>query len=425
MPPPPSWIRDGGGGHEGGAVASPLGRANSLASFAIASQQNKDAAIRAGKREQWTWMQHEAIELVRAFEKAGAASLWAWDDLSVSHTKRRVSAIDNVAFGGNFDGVREKIDAGGFLELQITTVSENAEEGLQGLKRTLRKILSVPDGLKLPQGLKRTLRKILSEPDGLKLPQAAGGFRDVSEGNLDDALAASLGFESLDVLLSGIPDACRWSTDGTRLEAMREASRHEVHTWALTQGGVERPGLVYVADLNGVVSAEKILLPKTPPARAALKSYLPYDDAEKILLPETPPARATLKSYRPYDDAVVYEDLTEMSKIHLPSLLHNTEMSKIHLLSLLHDVEARFLSETIYSYIGNMLIAVNPYKPLTMPLAGNAHPCFIYGREPLTMPLAGNAHPCFIYGREPLMMQLAGHAHPCFIYGREEIAVEY
>lgn len=29
-------------------------------------------------------MQHEAIELVRAFEKAGAASLWAWDDLSVS-----------------------------------------------------------------------------------------------------------------------------------------------------------------------------------------------------------------------------------------------------------------------------------------------------------------------------------------------------
>ena len=50
----------------------------------VVEQQNKDAAIRAGKREQWTWMQHEALDLVRAFEKAGAVSLWAWDDLSVS-----------------------------------------------------------------------------------------------------------------------------------------------------------------------------------------------------------------------------------------------------------------------------------------------------------------------------------------------------
>lgn len=147
--------------------------------------------------------------------------------------------------------------------------------------------------------------------------QAAAAFREVSEGALDDALAASLGFESLDALLRGMPDAVRWTPDGARLEAMREASRHEVHTWALTHGGVEQEGMLYLADPAGAVCA------------------VPRD---AVLAPRTAPLRAPLAAYLPHDDAVVYEDLTEMSKIHLPSLLHN--------------VEARFLSEKIYSYIG-------------------------------------------------------------------------
>jgi myosin heavy subunit len=57
--------------------------------------------------------------------------------------------------------------------------------------------------------------------------------------------------------------------------------------------------------------------------------------------PKMPPMTAVVGAYLPYDESVVYEDLTEMRKIHLPSLLHN--------------VEQRFLrTQKIYSYIGNM-----------------------------------------------------------------------
>ena len=47
---------------------------------------------------------------------------------------------------------------------------------------------------------------------------------------------------------------------------------------------------------------------------------------------------------------------------------------------------------------GNMLIAVNPYKPLTMPLAGHSHPCFIYGREEPRPALDPPASPLVLSG---------------------------
>ena len=56
-------------------------------------------------------------------------------------------------------------------------------------------------------------------------------------------------------------------------------------------------------------------------------------------------------------------------------------MQKIHLPSLLHNIEQRFLVEKIYTYIGNMLIAVNPYKSLTMPIPGIREPCGLYAAQ--------------------------------------------
>jgi myosin heavy subunit len=53
-------------------------------------------------------------------------------------------------------------------------------------------------------------------------------------------------------------------------------------------------------------------------------------------------------------------------------------MRKIHLASLLHNVEHRFLGEKVYSYIGNMLLAINPYRNLTMPIPGHKDPCGYY-----------------------------------------------
>lgn len=102
-------------------------------------------------------------------------------------------------------------------------------------------------------------------------------------------------------------------------------------------------GSAYIIDEGGVVSAVKL-----PNAGA----------------PKMKPISAPLSNHLPYDESVVYEDLTEMRKIHLASLLFN--------------VEHRFLSEKVYSYIGNMLLAVNPYRNLTMPIPGVRDMCAYY-----------------------------------------------
>lgn len=116
-----------------------------------------------------------------------------------------------------------------------------------------------------------------------------------------------------------------------------------VQAWLITQGGREVAGAAYIIDEAGVVSAVKLPNVGAPMMKAM---------------------SAPLSSYLPYDESVVYEDLTEMRKIHLASLLFN--------------VEHRFLSEKVYSYIGNMLLAVNPYRNLTMPIPGERDPCAYY-----------------------------------------------
>ena len=62
-----------------------------------AAPSNKDALIRAGKRERWNWEMHEVHELRRKLQaQAGAGDgaiskvlLWAFDDGAMAHTKRR------------------------------------------------------------------------------------------------------------------------------------------------------------------------------------------------------------------------------------------------------------------------------------------------------------------------------------------------
>eukprot|EP00960_Hanusia_phi_P045162 757066-Hanusia_phi.AAC.1 len=169
-------------------------------------------------------------------------------------------------------------------------------------------------------------------------------FKDKSEHSLDDVLAASLGFSTVDEMLESFPDALK--QDNGRFVAMREATRHELNAWALMGGKDIRSDQMYVVDLNGNISS----VPKLGAFKAKLK-------------PET----NILAHFLPFDENKVYEDLTEMTKIHLPSLLQN--------------VEFRFLSEKIYSYIGNMLLAVNPYKQLDMPVPGYDHPIGMYDKE--------------------------------------------
>ena len=54
-----------------------------------------------------------------------------------------------------------------------------------------------------------------------------------------------MGFEGLEQLLTSMPDAVRWEDD--RLVGMREATRHEVATWALTQNGVVSDDATFVS----------------------------------------------------------------------------------------------------------------------------------------------------------------------------------
>ena len=97
----------------------------------------QDALIRAGKREFWKWEVHEVFELRRRLcdtksnsQACGQVFLWAFDDLCMSHTKRRV--LDISALEGSSE-----------IESIVRSVAEDTEESLAGLKRTLRSILQV------------------------------------------------------------------------------------------------------------------------------------------------------------------------------------------------------------------------------------------------------------------------------------------
>lgn len=279
---------------------------------------NRDAALRAGKREAWPWQPHEVTDLHRRVGNSDADGrpvfLWAWDDVCLAHTKRRaVSMEEVVALPGN---------------AMLTSVAENADESLAGLKNTLRSVL---------HGI----------PRGLKLSQLQSAFKDKTDEALDEVLATAQGFASVEQMLSALPDAVR-RRDGERYSGMREATPHEITTLALLQNLHVREGVTYLLDSEDNISE-----------LATQGSGAQQKEARPVTLP--------VSAYLPYDDSVVYEDLTEMQKIHLPSLLHN--------------VEQRFLVEKIYTYIGNMLIAVNPYKTLTMPIPGCREPCGLYDQQ--------------------------------------------
>ena len=264
----------------------------------------------------WQWQAHEVAALQENVRAAIAGDgrpifLWAWDNVCLAHTKRRAIAVDETAD-----------------ETMVTTVPENAGESLAGLKSTLRMVLH-------------------AIPKGLKLSQLQSAFRDKTGQVLDDVLALSLGFGSVDQLMAAIPDAVR--REGDRFTCMREATRHEITTLALTNAGMTiRDGATFLVDAAGEIS-------ECPPIAAAGS------------VREAKQSRLPLSAYLPYDDSVVYEDLTEMQKIHLPSLLLN--------------IESRFQAEKIYTYIANMLLAVNPYKALTMPLPGHTAPVGLYEAE--------------------------------------------
>jgi hypothetical protein len=276
---------------------------------------NRDAAIRAGKRETWAWQPHEVTDLQRRVRNADgrAVFLWAWDDVCLAHTKRRAVAME---------------DGPGPEACRVTSVAENADESLVGFKSIIRNLL---------HGM----------PKGLKLAQLQSAFKDKTGEALDDILAHSLGFTGVDQMLCSIPDAAR--REGERFVGIRQATHHEITTLALVQNFNVREDVLYLMDNSGNISE----MPKQTSAQARKK------EARPVTLP--------LTHYLPYDDSVVYEDLTEMPKIHLPSLLHN--------------IEQRFLVEKIYTYVGNMLIAVNPYKNLTMPIPTCREPCGLYEEE--------------------------------------------
>lgn len=193
--------------------------------------------------------------------------------------------------------------------------------------------------------LRTLLRTRTSASTFLPLPalQSAPDARHVvnrAETPLDDDLAKLFGYSGLDQMLRSVPDAVR--IDGDRLVGTRPATRHEVQAWVIT-GGSELSGATYIIDEAGGITPVKMGgagAPKMQPVSALLSAHLPYDES------------------------VVYEDLTEMRKIHLASLLFN--------------VEHRFLSEKVYSYIGNMLLAINPYRTLTMLIPGQRDPCAYY-----------------------------------------------
>lgn len=64
----------------------------------VAQATSKDDAIRAGKRERWNWQKHEVIELKSRVKSLDSQPLflWAWDDVCIAHTKRRVLSIENA-----------------------------------------------------------------------------------------------------------------------------------------------------------------------------------------------------------------------------------------------------------------------------------------------------------------------------------------
>eukprot|EP00960_Hanusia_phi_P045163 757066-Hanusia_phi.AAC.2 len=100
---------------------------------------SKDDAIRAGKREKWSWQKHEVIELKSRVKSLDTQPLflWAWDDVCVAHTKRRVLSIENA----------ETDDP---QKIKVSTVVENSEDIFHGIKQCIRKILQgSPSGMKL------------------------------------------------------------------------------------------------------------------------------------------------------------------------------------------------------------------------------------------------------------------------------------
>jgi hypothetical protein len=293
---------------------------------------NRDAAIRAGKREVWAWQLHEITDLQRRINESTAQELtprarravflWAWDDVCLAHTKRRAISIDEAV-----DLPHLSPPSPG--SVMLTSVPANTDDSIAGLKSTIRAVL---------YGI----------PKGLKLAQLESAFKDKTGEALDNDLATAYGFSDVEQLLGLMPDAVR--RDGDRYVGMREATRHEITTLALVQNLNIRNDVVYLLDSNGSISEV---------SKQAMSAGQQQKEARPVTLP--------VSAYLPYDDSVVYEDLTEMQKIHLPSLLHN--------------IEQRFLVEKIYTYIGNMLIAVNPYKALLMPVPGFPEACGLYDKD--------------------------------------------
>jgi hypothetical protein len=189
---------------------------------------NKEAAIRSGKREKWRWETHEGLELqLRLSQQQAdgkAVFLWLFDDICLAHTKRRVLNMEGTLSDGP-DSV------------QVTTIAESAGETLAGLKQVLRQILS-------------------GQAKGLRFTAVANTYKERTETALDDELAKALGYDSLDDLLYAMPDAVR--REGDRLVGTREATRHEVETWIITQGGKQVPGATCIIDEAGEISAQKI-----------------------------------------------------------------------------------------------------------------------------------------------------------------------
>jgi hypothetical protein len=189
---------------------------------------NKEAAIRSGKREKWRWETHEGLEIqLRLSQQQAdgkAVFLWLFDDICLAHTKRRVLKMEGTL-------------ADGPDQVQVTSLAEHAGETIAGLKQVLRQILT-------------------GQTKGLRLSAVASTYKEKTETSLDDELAKALGYDSLDDLLYSMPDAVR--REGDRIVGTREATRHEIETWIITQGGKEVDGASYIIDEAGDISAQKI-----------------------------------------------------------------------------------------------------------------------------------------------------------------------